>query len=238
MRGEEIDALVLVQRAVDERRLDNTLLTLGGLQQALGEPGTGHGHGEGSRSGAVLSLDDLVATKLHALQKVGVADQVGVRGLREERDDGDAGVAANNDDVLIRGIGVLDLADESRGANDIQCGDAEQAFGVVHAGLLEDLGDDGDGAVDGVRDDEDVGVRGGGRGGLGQVAYDRGVGVEEVVAGHARLTGHAGWDQNDLGARESGCQSAGGGVVASDFALGVDVADVRSDTLAVVRRRK
>ncbi len=41
---EEIDTLVFVQGAVDEGRFDDALLALGGLQQALGEPGSGHGH--------------------------------------------------------------------------------------------------------------------------------------------------------------------------------------------------
>jgi hypothetical protein len=230
LRGEEVDALVLVQWALNEGRLNDTLLALGSLQQALGETGTSHGHRQSGGSSAILSLNDLVTTELHTLEQGGVADQVRVGGLREERNDGDTGVTTNNGDVLIDGVGALELAHESRGTNDIQGGDTEETLGVVDTGLLEDLSDDRDGAVDWVGDDEDVGVGGGFGSGLGEVADDGGVGVEEVVTSHSGLARNTGRNQNDLGTLEGGVQSAGGWLIAGDLALGVDVANIGGDT--------
>lgn len=68
---------------VDESRLDDSLLALGGLDHGLGEsivelvteravdmgrtgPESGICHGQSSRSSTILGLDDLVTTKLDA----------------------------------------------------------------------------------------------------------------------------------------------------------------------------
>jgi len=139
-------------------------------------------------------------------------------------------VTANNSDVLILRIGVLDLRHEAGSTNDIEGSDTEQTLGVVDALALEDLSDNGNSAVDRVRDNEDVGIRGRVCCSFGEVADDRGVGVEEVVAGHTWLAGNTGGDEDDLRAFEGSSESARCGVVAGDFALGVDVADVCSDT--------
>jgi hypothetical protein len=147
--GEVFAALILVQRRVDESGLDDVLLALGSLEERLGETGTGHGHGESGRASTVLGLDNLVTAKLDA---VDVALELlalkVVAGLRQERDDGCAGVATNNGDVLAGGVGVLDLGDEARGTDNVEGGDTEEALGVVDALGLEDLGGDGDGGVD------------------------------------------------------------------------------------------
>jgi hypothetical protein len=57
-------------------------------------------------------------------------------------------VATNNSDVLVCGIGSLDLGNESGGTDDVQCGDTKESLGVVDTGLLVHLGADGDGRVD------------------------------------------------------------------------------------------
>lgn len=44
LRSEEVDTFTLEQGAVDKRRLDNALLTLSSLEQALGETRTSHCH--------------------------------------------------------------------------------------------------------------------------------------------------------------------------------------------------
>lgn len=89
-------------------------------------------------------------------------------------------MASNNSNVLVCGIGALVLGNEAARAHDVEGGDAEEALGVVDACGFENLGGDGDGGVDGVGDDEDVGF-GGGRGdGFSEVADYGGVGVEEV----------------------------------------------------------
>lgn len=181
LRGEEVNTLVLVERRVDEGGLNDTLLALGSLEERLGETGTSHGHGESGRASTTLGLDDLVTTELDALD-VGVellALEVVAR-LGEERDDGSTGVTTNNDNVLRGGVGALELGDEARGTDNVESGDTEHALGVVDTGSLEDLGGNGDGRVDGVGDDEDVCLGAVLSSSLGQVADDRGVGVEEV----------------------------------------------------------
>jgi hypothetical protein len=228
--AEELDALVLVERAVDEGGLNDALLTLGGAEDRVGHAGTSIGHGEGGGAGAVLGLDDLVTAKLDALDELGVGAQLGVPALAEEGHDGDARVAADDGDVLVLGVGALDLADEAGGADDVEGGDAEEAAGVVDAAGLEDLGGDGDGRVDGVADDEDVGLGAVLGAGLGQVADDGGVGVEQVVTGHAGLAGHAGGNEDNLGALEGGGKARGSGLIALDGRLGVDVGDIGGNT--------
>lgn len=100
--SEVFAALVLVERRVDESRLDDVLLALGSLEQALGEARTSHGHGEGSRAGTVLGLDDLITTELHAVDvAVELLALEAVAGLGEEGDDGGTGVTTNNGDVLV-----------------------------------------------------------------------------------------------------------------------------------------
>jgi hypothetical protein len=81
--SEEVNALVLVQRAVDESGLDNALDTLGSLEQRLGEAGTSKCHGEGGRASTVLGLDNLITTELDAVDEsvTGLTLNVGVVGL-------------------------------------------------------------------------------------------------------------------------------------------------------------
>jgi hypothetical protein len=52
-----------------------------------------------------------------------------------------------------------------------------------------------------------------------------------TVTGHARLPRDTGRDDDDLGAGQSFLEAGGVGVVALDLAVGVDVADIGSDTL-------
>lgn len=147
--GEEVNTLVLVERALNEGGLDDTLLALSGLQEGLGEASTGHGHGEGSGTSTILGLDDLITTELDAVDEsiAGLALNIGVVGLGEQRNDGDTGVATNNGDGLVGGIGLLDLGDEAGGPDDIEGGDTEETLGVVDTSGLEDLSDNGDGGV-------------------------------------------------------------------------------------------
>lgn len=231
--GEEVNALVLVQRGVNESGLNDTLLALSGAQERLSHAGTGHGHGEGGRASTVLGLDDLVTTELDTVDELLVGGQVGVLRLAEEGHNGDTRVATNNGDVLVGGVGTLELGDEARGTDDVEGGNTEEALGVVDTAGLEDLGNDGDGGVDGVGDDEDVGLRAGLGAGLGQVADDGGVGVEQIVTGHAGLAGDTGGDEDNLGALEGGGQAGGGRVEALDGGLGVDVGNVGGNTCMI-----
>jgi hypothetical protein len=198
--SEVLASLVLVQRRVDKGGLDDVLLALSSLEEGLGEAGTSHGHGEGGRASTILGLDDLVTTKLDAVDvAVELLALEVVARLRQERDNGCTGVTTDDGDVLAGGVGVLQLGDKAGSADNIEGGDTEEALGVVDTLRLEDLGGDGDGGVDlwlliaipnflrlnyahRVRDDEDVGLGGVVSGSFGQVADNGGVGVEQVCA--------------------------------------------------------
>ena len=68
--------------------------------------------------------------------------------MREERNNRSAGVATNDGDVLVGGIGALDLRNEAGCTNNIERGDTEDTLGIIDALRLEDLGGDRDGGVD------------------------------------------------------------------------------------------
>jgi hypothetical protein len=147
--SEVLNPTVLVQGAVDKGRLNDALLPLCGLEQALSETGTSHSHGESCRASAALSLDNLVTTELDTVDVLIelVTTQV-VAGLGKERNDGGTGVATDNGDVLVSWVGVLELGDEAAGAHDVEGGDTEKTLGIVDASGLEDLGGDWNGGVD------------------------------------------------------------------------------------------
>lgn len=159
-----------------------------------GESGTGITHGEGGGTGSSLGLDDLclsdwglfravsrtVTAELDSLDEslVLLSLDVGtLAGLAQEGDDGDTRVTADDSDVDVLRVGALDLSEESRGSDDIKRRDTEESLLVEDTGLLEDLGEDWDGGVDRVGDDEDVSLGRVLSNGLGEVSDDRGVGV-------------------------------------------------------------
>lgn len=230
LAGEEIDALVLEQRRVDKGRLDNALLASSSTEKRVSHAGTSHGHGESGGTGTVLGLDNLVTTELDALDEVLIGAQVGVVALAEERNDSHTRVSANNGDVLVLGVSLLDLGNESASADDVQGGDTEEGLGVVDTLSLEDLGADGDGRVHRVGNDEDLGLGSGDGNGLGQIAHNRGVGVEQIVTAHAGLSGNTGRDEDDVGTLDASGQTGGGEFITGDGRLGVDVGQVSSDT--------
>ncbi|KAH3665147.1 hypothetical protein OGATHE_003962 [Ogataea polymorpha] len=199
---EELDPLVLEQRRVDKGRLNNVFLAGKTVQHGRGKSSTGLGHRQGSRTSTTLGLDDFVTTELDSVDQsvVGLLWQVLVVGLGDQRNNGDSGVAANNGDVLVDRVGSSDFRQESRGSQHVQGGDTKQLLWVVDVLGLEHLGDNRNGRVDRVRDHTDgsvwtvVGTC------LSKVSDNRGVGVEQVVSGHARFSRNTGWDQNDIGA--------------------------------------
>lgn len=121
-----------------------------------------------------------ITTKLNSVDQSLVLlarDILTLRSLAEDRDNGDTRVTTDDGDVDVLGVGVLDLTQESGGSDDIEGGNTEQSLLVKDTGLLENLGEDGDGRVDGVGDDENVGLGGVLGNCLGEVPDDRGVGV-------------------------------------------------------------
>lgn len=228
--AEELDALVLVERRLDERGLNDTLLALDSAEDGVSHAGTSHGHGKGGRASTVLGLDNLITTELDTLDELSVGREVGMVGLGEERDDGDTGVATDNGDVLVLGVGALDLGNESGGTDNIEGGDTEEGLGVVDTLSLENLLDDGDSRVDGVGDDQELGLGSSLSSGLGEVADDGGVGVEEIVTGHTGLAGNTSGDEDNLGTGESILEAGSVGLVTLDGGLGVDVGNISSNT--------
>jgi hypothetical protein len=82
-----------------------------------------------------------------------------------------------------------------------------------------------------VGDDQDVGLGGGLSSGLGEVADNRGVGVEQVVTAHTGLAGNTSGDEDNLRSLEAVTETGSIGSVTGDGAVGVDVAEISSDTL-------
>merc|ERR1711964_214639 len=106
----------------------------------------------------------------------------------------------------------------------------EQTLWVVDSSCLEDLGNDWDGAVNWVGDDQDVCIWGRLGSGLCEITDNRGVGVEKIITGHSWLTGNTGWDKNDLSTLQGCCETAWCWVISGNLALGVDVADISGNT--------
>lgn len=107
--------------------------------------------------------------------------------LREQGYNGGATVSTDNGDM---GIGWRDVADprkESSSSDDVEGGYAKYVSGVEDIRLFEGSGDDGDGGVDGVGNDEDIGFWGDFGDDFDQAFDDAGVDVEEVIAGHSWL---------------------------------------------------
>lgn len=97
-------------------------------------------------------------------------------------------MTANDGDGSLGGILLAsELLSESLGTNDVEGGDAKEAFWVENASSLENLSGDGDGRVDGVRDDEDKSLGAMFCDALDEGVDDAGIDLEQVVAAHAGL---------------------------------------------------
>ena len=66
---EEVNALVGEERALHERGHNDTLLAMEGAEEVTGEPRTGVRHGEGRRARTVLHFEELITTKLDAVDR-------------------------------------------------------------------------------------------------------------------------------------------------------------------------
>jgi hypothetical protein len=65
---------------------------------------------------------------------------------------------------------------------------------------------------------------------LGQIADNGCVGVEQVIAGHSRLPGNTGGDEDNLSTRKRSLQVLRSGIVSLNRALGVNVGNIGSNT--------
>lgn len=193
-------------REVNIAGLNEALLTLGGLDDLLGEttrvrnvelertqelPESGVGHGKSGRASALLGLDDLVASELDTLDqslKLVFRNVDRRLGLAEEGNNGLSRVTANDGNG---GLGRVLLADDfgnkGFGADNVKGGDAKELLGVEDASGLEDLGSNGHGGVYRVGDDEDVGVGAVLSDALDEIADNASVDLEEVIPAHTGL---------------------------------------------------
>lgn len=92
-------------------------------------------HGKGSRSGSILSLDDLISTELDPLDESSVRlssllnNRLSLSGLRENRDDGDSRVSTDNGHVGLSGEGTGDGGEEGGRSHDVKGRDSEETAG-------------------------------------------------------------------------------------------------------------
>ena len=188
---------------IDEGWFDDGLaLTLLGFEQSFSEAESCERHGECGRTSTVLCLDDLITTELDTVDEsieLVFRDVDCGLGLTEQRNNSGARVTSDNRDVQLGRILLSgDLSNEGLSTDDVEGSDTKELLGIEDTGVLEDFGSDGDGRVDGVGDDKNVGLGTVLGDGNHEVSDDASVGLEEIIAGHARLA---------LRAR-SGCVSA------------------------------
>lgn len=228
---EVVDTLVLEEGRLNVGRLNNSL-TLGSLEEGASKAGTSLSHGESGGTSTVLGLDNLVTTELDTVNKgiKSLTRDIGVTGLGDQGNNGVTRVATDNGDGLLSRVGSLNLRDESGGSDDIKSGDTKDLLGVVDTLGLKDLGNNGDSGVDGVGDDENLGLRGKLSNTLGKVADNGGVGVEKIITGHTRLSGNTSGDDNNLDTGKGLLKTTLLGGVASDLGVGGNVRKIGSDT--------
>lgn len=187
---------------VDVGRSDDTSLTGECSSENLaGELGTSLSHRQSGGSSTSLGFNDFVTTELNSVHEgvpLGLVGQDRLRNsglrLRQQGQDGVTGVTTDDGDNVFGSLGGLadDGRDKGRSSQAVQGGDTEQPvrqkvsdsshdcntnalLGVEDALLLEYFGKDGDGRVDGVRDDQDERLGGGLRDGLGESGADTSV---------------------------------------------------------------
>merc|ERR1712189_172002 len=118
--------------------LNDTLLTVHALDEAVCEPGSGISHGQGGTSGSILGLDNFSSSILNTFGEslqlfCGEFNSWGA--LADEGHDGDSSVAPNNGAVDLGRVDVLEFTNESVGPDHIQGGHSEDSLGVQAARL-------------------------------------------------------------------------------------------------------
>jgi hypothetical protein len=141
-------------------------------------------HTQSSRSSTVLGLDNFIPAKLHPPRKtlqLILRDLDRGLGLAEKRYNRGAAVATDNRDAeLGGGYAAGEFGGKGRGADDVEGRDAKEFLGVEYVVGFQDFRDDGDGAVDGVGDDEDKGVGTILCDALGELENDSAVDLEQI----------------------------------------------------------
>ncbi|RUS34970.1 hypothetical protein BC938DRAFT_477282 [Jimgerdemannia flammicorona] len=169
----------------------------------------------------ILDINNIVAAELDATDF----------DLGNERDDGESAVAANDRDAERARIGVDEVGDQGRGVDDIKSRDTEDPSWVVNFMLLEDLDNNRDGLVDRIGHDNHEGLRAVSGGGVGDVPHTEGVYPEQLLRSFGP-TVRDGGNEDDIRVLD-GLLERGMANMTSDYALGIDVAQVDRDTLSV-----
>lgn len=186
--------------------LDNARLAIHGLDDIFRKFVARVGHGESSRTGPRLGLDDFVAAKLRP-DREGfqfLVRRAKARDFGKEGQNGNTGVSANDRDFRerrrIRHPHVR--GDKGIGTTDIQSGDTAELGRIVDARRLQDFGGNGDGRIDRVGNNGQDGVGTKLRTTLHEGPDNARVRVEQIVPGHTGFAGDTGGDDNDVGARQ------------------------------------
>jgi hypothetical protein len=123
--------------------------------------------------------------------------------LTEQRHNRFSGMTTNDRNSQRRRVLLANDGSNKRlGADNVERSDTEQTSGVKDASILEHLGGDGHGRVDGVGNDEEKGFGAVLSDAGDEVAHDAGVDLEQVVAGHAWFARNAGGDDDNVGSGE------------------------------------
>ena len=95
---------------------------------------------------------------MHKLVVNLTGDTLAIRRLGENGDNSGATVTTDHSHCSVIGGSTSDRSQKASGTDNVQSGDTEDVAGVEDTSLFESLGNDGDGRVDRVGDDEDVSV--------------------------------------------------------------------------------
>mmetsp|Transcript_1753 Transcript_1753/g.3074 ORF Transcript_1753/g.3074 Transcript_1753/m.3074 type:complete len:258 (+) Transcript_1753:325-1098(+) len=178
------------------------------LQHLVAEASTGVGHGQGRAALASLGLDHLGSAVLRALVQgwnLVSGDGGGSRVLGEDRHDGHPSVATDHWHLDVCGAFAGDLRHEFVGAHNVQ-GSHSHDFQWIQTLLLVELCHGRDNGVHWVHDDANHGFRAELGAGLHHALGDVCVDVEQIVAGHARLSRHSSRNQHQIASRQTGFQ--------------------------------
>ena len=150
----------------------------------------------------------MIRELMHRTALPGSLAHNGRLGLREQRQDGDTRVTTNDWDLVLGSLGWLanDRRDKGGSSDNVEVGntkepeisasqvlsfrraDSSSLLGVIDTGLLQDLGKDWDGRVDGVGNDQDEGFGAGVGDGLGEGCTDTSVDLQSALSHSHGLT--------------------------------------------------
>ena len=148
--------------------------------------------------------------------------------LREEREDSLSGVTSDDWNVDVLDTEALGFGYKGVGTDDVEGGDTHNLAFVVDASCFEDFRTDWDSGIDGVGDDVDDGGWAMFGDSFAESLDDAGVDVEEIVSGHAWLTWHTCWDDDEGSAGEGSGELVRSGVT-GDLGWSVAMREISCD---------